>query len=315
MKEDTWHQLQYCPPYLHTWKHAPTLYTYEYAHTETDRQTWTHTHTLTHTKESGGPFIQIRNLRSLFFLTIPFPHPLTLQSTHFSGTSVSSSSLSSRYGFSTIVLVLNSQWQSYWKDPCHLSRPQFSPLPSLLPTTFRLIILKRSIVTPLDGKTRSYRLQSSSPCVMMARAFRPCGKTRPAFSLWNCYTTCQRDSNAVYACFCTCKCLKSGSQSIVVSSCPVQTFGEQCLTLSVLFNLLILLHTLVLMHVLCSTETGILLKGCGFSTQLRWPSQPVLSLLYMTPPSEASRGLLPLWSLSLQSKPTQSATSSLELLF
>lgn len=56
-----------------------------------------------------------------------------------------------------------------------------SLLPSLLSTTLRLAILKHSTITPLYSKSSSYGLWADGPWVMMAKAFRPCGKTRPSF--------------------------------------------------------------------------------------------------------------------------------------
>lgn len=94
--------------------------------------------------------MQISNLGSLFFLAIPSSHPLTLQSTLFSVTSVPSSSPPSRYLFFIVALV-NSQWQSSWKDPCHPSWPVISA-PTSPVTTLRPVILKHGTVTPLYSK-------------------------------------------------------------------------------------------------------------------------------------------------------------------
>lgn len=123
--------------------------------------------------------MQISNPGSLFFLAIPSSHPLTLQSTLFSVTSVPSSSPPSRYLFFIVALV-NSQWQSSWKDPCHPSWPVISA-PTSPVTTLRPVILKHGTVTPLYSKSSSYGLWADGQWVMMAKAFRPCGKARPGF--------------------------------------------------------------------------------------------------------------------------------------
>lgn len=164
-------------------------------HTQTDRQINIHTHT--HNNKSNGPFMQISNLGSLFFLAIPSSHPLTLQSALFSVTSVPSSSSSSRYLFFIVALV-NSQWQGYWKDPCHPSWPVIAaPISPVL----RLAILKHSTITPLYSKSSSYGPMGDD------------GKSIQTFWqnttwLWvfaAAYATGQRCSNSVYVCFCTCK--------------------------------------------------------------------------------------------------------------